>query len=287
MKSRWLLLVAAVALVSGCGGDDAAREGTWRVVSLQVDDEPFEIEQPLYMDITADGFNAATTCNWQSGEFGGDIMSTLMDCPGDAAAGETYMRHAFDSKPTERNGQLVFDDGDLQLIYERYDVPSPEDLFAVLGDPTSSVDESKLPPESATGSIPPDYSSLIPVASPSSEIELFLGQLGDGICIVYGTATAMDKWCTEPRFAATQTAATDIPIDGQPLLRVAIIPDRFAAAAAARTDLGSYESNILFVNDHAPAGRYVLVDDSGAELAVVNPPPWVDPMAASTSLPQS
>jgi hypothetical protein len=98
----------------------------------------------------------------------------------------------------------------------------------------------------------------------------------------------MDKWCTEPRFAATQVLAVDLPIYRQPIVRVALIPDRFAATAAARTDLGSYESNILYVNDDAPEGRHVLVDDTGgAELAIVIPPPWVDPMAASTSLPES
>lgn len=288
MKARWLLPVVAAGLASGCGGDDALLEGTWRFVSLQVDGEPFEIDQPLFMDITADGFNAATTCNWQSGEFGGDIMSTLLRCGDEAAtASEAYMRQAFDREPIQTDGQLVFENGDVRLVYEAYDVPAPEDLFAVLGDPTASVDESELPPEAATGSVPPDYASLIPVTSPSSEIELFLAQLDGNICIVYGTATAVDKSCTEPRFAATQARANNIPIYGQPLLRVALIPDRFAAAAAGRPDLGSYESNILIVDDDAPAGRYVLVDDTGSEIALVIPPPWVDPMAASTSIPES
>lgn len=287
MKTRWLLPIAAIAFAPGCGGDDAAWQGTWRVASLQVDGEPFEIDQPLFMDVTADGFNAATTCNWQSGEFGGDIMSTLMGCPGDAAEGETYMRKAFDSKPVERDRQLVFENGNVRLVYERYDVPAPEDLFAVLGDSTANVDESELPPESVTGSVPPDYAALVPVVSPSGEIELFLGQLDNNICVVYGTATVMDKWCNEPRFAATQARAVDLPIYSQPLLRVALIPDRFAAAAATRTDLGSYETNILFMNDDAPTGRHVLVDDTGAELAVFIPPPWGNPMAASTSVPES
>ncbi len=216
MKALWLLPIVAVAFASGCGRDGAVSEGTWRVVSLNVGGEPFEIEQPLFMDITAGGFNAATTCNWQSGEFDGDIMSTAMSCGDEAAmAGETYMRQAFDRKPTERDGQLIFENGNVQLVYERYDVPSPEDLFAVLGDPTASVHESALPPEAATGSVPPDYTALVPVASPSSEIELFIGQLDYRICIVYGTATAMDKWCAEPRFAATQAMAVDLPIYGR------------------------------------------------------------------------
>lgn len=272
VKAAWLLPIVAFAFASGCGADDAASEGTWRVVSLEVDGDPFEIEQPLFMDITADGFHAATTCNWQSGEFGGEFMSTLMGCPGDAAAGEAYMRQAFNSKPTERDGQLVFKNGNIRLVYERYNVPAADDLFTILSDPTASVDESELPPESATGSVPPDYAALVPVASPSGEIDLFLGQLDDNICIVYGTASAMDKWCTEPRFAATQVLAVDLPIYSQPLVRVALIPDRFAAAAA-RTDLGNYESNLLIVNDDAPAGRHVLMDDTGAELAIINPPP--------------
>lgn len=283
MTARWLLPIVAAALAAGCGGDEVAREGTWRVASLHVDGEPFEIDQPLFKDITADGFNAATTCNSQSGQFGGEITSTDMGCSGDDLRARTTCGRRSTTRPTERDGQLTFDNGDVQLVYERYDVPSPEDLFAVLGDETASVEESELPPESATGSVPPDYASLIPVASPSTAIDLFLGQLDDNICIVYGTATAMDKRCTEPRFAATQAVAVDVPIYSQPLLRVALIPDRFAAAAAARTDLGSYEMNILIVRDDAPAGRYIREDDMGAELAAVIAPPWVDPMAASTS----
>jgi hypothetical protein len=179
----------------------------------------------------------------------------------------------------------VFESGNVRLVYEAFDVPRPEELFAVLGDPTLSVDESELPSEQATGSVPPNYESLVPVASPISEIELFLGQLGDNICVVYGTATAMDKSCAEPRFAATSAVAANIPIYGEPLLRVAMIPDRFAAAAAARPDLGSYESNILIVRDDAPAGRHVLRDEAGAELPLVIPAPWVGPTVASTSLP--
>lgn len=287
MKALWLLAIVAFAFASGCGGGDAASDGTWRVISLEVDGEPVEIEQPLFMDITADGFRAATTCNWQSGEFGGEIMSTAMACGGDANTGEAYMRQAFDDRPTEREDQLVFEKGNVRLVYERYDVAAVDDLFAVLGDPTASVEESELPPESATGSVPPDYAALVPVPSPSDDIDLFLGQLDDNICIVYGTASAMDKRCTEPRFASTQVLAVDLPIYSQPIVRVALIPDRFAAAAAARTDLGKYEKNILFVHDDAPDGRHVLVDDTGAELAIVVPPPWSDPMAASTSVPES
>ena len=135
--------------------------------------------------------------------------------------------------------------------------------------------------------MPPNYDSLVPVASPSSEIELFLGQLGGNICVVYGTATAMDASCAEPRFAATRAVAVNIPIYGEPLLRVALIPDRFASAAAARSDLGRYESNLLIVRDDVPSGRHVLRDEAGAELPLVIPAPWVDPTAASTSVPES
>ena len=129
-----------------------------------------------------------------STEVGGQIMSTAMACGDEAAtAGETYMSQAFNSKPVERDGQLVFESGNVRIVYAAFDVPRPEELFAVLGDPTLNVDESELPSEQATGSVPPNYESLVPVASPSSEIELFLGQLGGNVCVVYGTATAMDK----------------------------------------------------------------------------------------------
>lgn len=286
VKARWALPIAAIVVASGCGGADEVSPGTWRLVSLTVDGEPFEIDRPLFMDITEDGFRAATTCNWQSGQFGGQIMSTLMACGDETAtAGETYMREAFNRNPVERDGQLVFDSDNVRLVYAAFDVPRPEELFAALGDPSLSVDESELPSEQATGSVPPNYESLVPVASPTGEIEMFLGQLGGNICVVYATATAMDKSCAEPRFAATIGVVVNIPIYGEPQLRVALIPDRFASAAAARPDLGSYESNILIVRDDAPAGRHVLRDESGAELPLVIPEPSVDPRTASTSLP--
>ncbi len=278
MKARWFLALAAAGLASGCGVGGADHDGTWLLLSLDVDGVPFAIDRPLFMDITSDGFSAATTCNSQSGDFGGDIMTTLMLCGDEVAtAGESYMRQAFETKPVQRDGRLVFESGNVRLVYEAFDVPPPGELFAILDDPTLSVDETELPPEAATGTAPPDFESLIPVASPTREVELFLGQFGEHICVVYGTSTAMDKSCTEPRFAAIQAVAASIPIYGQPLLRVALIPDRFAVAAAARQDLGRYETNMLIVSDDAPAGRYVLHDEAGAELALVIPTPWVDP----------
>lgn len=67
----------------------------------------------------------------------------------------------------------------------------------------------------------------------------------------------------------------------EPIVRVALIPDRFSDAASARTDLGAYDSNVLTVRADAPEGQHVLVDDSGDEFVLYVPPPWVDPMAAS------
>jgi hypothetical protein len=62
-------------------------------------------------------------------------------------------------------------------------------------------------------------------------------------CLVYGTATAIHKFCQAPRMAAETSYATDIPFYEQPTLRLALIPDRFASAAAERPDLGKYSSN--------------------------------------------
>ena len=71
----------------------------------------------------------------------------------------------------------------------------------------------------------------------------------------------------------------------QPILRVALIPDRFGPAAAARPDLGTYASNILIVNADVPPGNETLTDDQGNTLTLVVPPPWTDPMAASRTVP--
>ncbi|MEJ7801483.1 MAG: hypothetical protein WKF60_13250 [Ilumatobacter sp.] len=81
----------------------------------------------------------------------------------------------------------------------------------------------------------------------------------------------MDKWCDSARLAAVRSQAVEIPIYGPPIVRVALIPDRFATSAAARPDLGTYEANILTVRDDAPAGRHDLSDDVGGTLQLVVP----------------
>jgi hypothetical protein len=149
-----------------------------------------------------------------------------------------------------------------------------------------SVDESALPSEQATGTVPPEFEALVPVPSPSSDVDLFLAAFGGNVCIVYGTAASMDKYCNAPRFAEASSHAIDIPIYEPPIMRVALIPDRFGAAAAARPDLGTYESNILTVRTDAPEGQHVLTDDEGETLLLVIPPPWIDPMAASRTDPE-
>ncbi len=62
------------------GSRSASSDGTWRFKSLHVDGEQVPIEQPLFMDISNDGFSASTTCNTVSGDFGSDIMTTLVLC---------------------------------------------------------------------------------------------------------------------------------------------------------------------------------------------------------------
>ena len=212
-------------------------------------------------------------------------MTTSMACPDAATDGERYMTEAFRTEPSEGGGQLVFDDGNVRLVYEAFTDPQPADLFAVLGDPNASVDESMLPSEQATGTVPPDFEALVPVPSPSSDVDLFVAEFNGNICLVYGTATAIDKHCDAPRYAVAISYAIDIPIYEPPIIRVALIPDRFGPAVAARPDLGRYDSNILTVRADVPDGRHVLTDDEGNSLRLVIPPPWIDPMAASRTDP--
>lgn len=159
-------------------------------------------------------------------------------------------------------------------------------MFAVLADPNATVDESMLPSEQATGSVPPDFDTLVRVPSSSDDVDLFIGVLNGNVCLVHGTATTLDTSCSAPRIAAANTYAIDIPRYEPPIIRVALIPDRFAAAAAARTDLGTYEANILTVGADAPAGEHLLIDDEGERFLLSIPPPWVDPMAASRTVPE-
>lgn len=257
----------------------------WRFVSLQVDGEAIEIEEPLFLDITDRGFDASTTCNDVSGQFGGELMSTKMACGGADAAGERYMSQAFQTEPGADADQLVFDDGEVRLVYESFSDPQPADVFAVLADQKASLDESVLPSAQATGSVLPDFDTLVRVPSPSDDVDVFIGVLNGDVCLVHGTATAIDAQCSPPRIAAASSSAIDIPRYEPPIIRVALIPDRFAAAAAARTELGSYNENILTVRPDAPAGEHLLNNEEGERFLLSIPPPWTDPLAASRTVP--
>lgn len=118
-----------------------------------------------------------------------------------------------------------------------------------------------------------------------SDVELFLAEYDGSICLVYGTATLMDKHCTAPRVIAQHSNAIDIPTYHPSVTRVALIPDSFAAAASNRAHLGTYRSNLLVIGAEAPAGNHVLTDDHGNELLIYVQPPWTDPMAASRTDP--
>ncbi len=115
------------------------------------------------------------------------------------------MSQAYENEPTRDGDQLVFDDGSVRLVYKAFTDPQPAELFAVLGDPSLSVDESQLPPENVTGSVPPDFKSLVPLPSPSNDVDLFLGTIDGNVCIVYGTHDAMDKWCDSARLVAVRS----------------------------------------------------------------------------------
>jgi hypothetical protein len=290
---RVVVAVAVVALLTAaCGGgtdglgdQPAAVVESWRLVSLDVAGQPVQIARPLFLDVTEDGFRAATTCNSVSGQYGGELMTTAMLCLGTANDVERFMVQALRIEPSRDDNTLVFDDGEVRLVYEAFTDPGPTDLFAVLGDSEANVDESMLPSEQATGTVAPDFETLVPLASPSAEVDLFLAQFDDQVCLVYGTARAMDKYCAEPRLAAEVSRAIDIPIYGPPSLRVALIPDAFGSAVSELTSLGSYSANVLIVRADAPEGTVLLTDDQGNTLQLVIPPPWTDRINASSTLP--
>lgn len=293
------LLVAAVAMLAftACGRVDEAASGvplptvassaeragllgSWRFESLDVDGVRFPIELPLFLDITDDGFSASTTCNWVSGTFGGEIMTTAMGCGTAATDGERYMSQALHSEPVQNDDQLVFDDGNVRLVYKAFTDPLPGDLFAVLADQNLDVDESVLPSEEVTGTVPPDFDTLVPLPSPTSEVDLFLAVIDGQVCMVYGTDAALDKWCQQPRIAAESTNAVNIPLYA-PMFRIALIPDRFEPAVTSRPDLGTYGNNLLVVSDDAPTGNHVLTDATGATFVLVIPADLTAPTATS------
>ena len=254
--------------------------GSWRFESLDVDGVP--IDRQMFLDITVDGFRAETTCNQVSGTFGGEIVSTAMACTTDAAnADERHMSQALRSEPVQTDDLLVFDDGSVRLVYEAFTDPLPGDLFAVLADQTLDVDESILPSEQVTGTVPPDFDTLVPLPSPSSEVDLFLAVINDHVCVVWGTDTALENWCQQPRFAAESADAVNIPMYGPALFRIALIPDRFGPGVTSRPDLGTYGNNLLVVSDNAPTGNHVLTDATGATFKLIIPAEPTTPTATS------
>ncbi len=276
-----LALVIVAVAVGACGGESF--EGTWRLVSFEVDGEPFPTEGPLFLEVGGDGFRAETPCNSVGGEFGGPLSATRMACVGELAMeGEALMTQALGSEPVEIDGRLVFVGGDVRLIYEPFTDPSATDMIAVLGDERRTVDTSALPPASATGTVPPDYDVLIPVPSPVPTIDLFLGSLDGMPCVVYGTESSVGSACSSPRELAFRTRAVNVPANDPSYLRVAIVPDDFADAAAL-SGLGTYETNLLVVADDVPAGNQVIANTAGNELTVLIGEPSAEP--PSTSVP--
>jgi hypothetical protein len=266
------------ALLAACG-DESAPE-TWRLVTFEVAGDLRPIDEPLFLEVDGDGFAAETPCNTVRGEFGGPLASTAMACDPGRTESEALMTQAFADEPVEIDGRLVFVEGDVRLIYESFVEPVTFDLIAVLGDERRSVDASALPPESATGTVPPDYDALIPVASPVPTIDLFLASLDGRPCVVYGTETSIGSACTGPRELSFRTRTVNVPQDDPSYLRVAIIPDDFGAVAD-RSGLGTYDTNLLIVADAVPAGTQVLTNTAGNTLAVMIGEPSAQPPTSS------
>ena len=294
-RSLWVVVLLLVA--AGCGDDEpAARSpepipgadtsssaiGDWKFVSLEVDGRPIEILRPLSLGITDSGFRASTTCNSVSGELGvGVVEMTAMGCDGSAGTNEGHMIAAFDVDPGVDGDRLVFDTGNVRLVYERITEPEPEpaELYAVLADDDALVDPSVLPSEQVTGSVPPDVDRLVRLPSPDPAVELFLALFQGKACVVDVAGPTIDQTCPGAEYAS----AFDVPRYEQPIVRIALIPDRFAAAVSTRNDLGTLDGNVLAVSSDAPVGEHVLFDDEGERFVLVIPPPWIDPMAAAST----
>lgn len=273
-RSTTTFVAALVALVGACG--DGSVEGTWRLASFEVAGEPVAFDGPLFLDVNGDGFRAETTCNRLEGEFGGEIASTAMGCSEPAHEGERRMTEALADGPVEVDGRLVFVGGDVTLIYEPFTDPDPEQLVSVLADERRDVDESALPPASVTGSVPPDYAALVPMRSPSPDIDLFVGSLDDGICVVVAAESRVGTSCSSTRDLAFETEAVRLPAGDAAGVRVALVPDRFAQPAA-RSELGTFDGNLLVIAEDVPAGSHVLTNtaEETLRLEIVDPP--IDP----------
>lgn len=118
---------------------------------------------------------------------------TAMFCGNPAGSTERLMVQALGTEPVDDGDRLVFDDGEVRLVYETFREPSAADLFAILGNPTAAVDEGALPSAETTGSVPPEFEMLAELPSPSPDVELWIGVLDGSICLVHGTAPPSTK----------------------------------------------------------------------------------------------
>lgn len=114
-------------------------------------------------------------------------MQTAMGC-GPDMVGERWMVQAFGTEPVVDADSLVFDTGEVRLVYEAFVEPTPTEVFAVLSDRDAMVDASALPSEEVTGTVPMEFDTLVRVPSPSGGVDLFIGVLDGDICFVAGTA---------------------------------------------------------------------------------------------------
>ncbi len=255
----------------GCGSDstDAGEaDGLWLLSSLEVDDRPVEVTEPIFLEIEEGSVGGNTVCNDFGGEFGGEFVSTTKGCISDDPSIdlhhiESVMIEAVMTGPEVVDTNLVFSTPSGHLVYEQVDDPAPAELFAVLDNATNvaSTEEIYLDPEAGTH---PDYDRLVRLTHPGTDARFFIGIDDEFICFVVSTDAAASTVCQQPRFAARRGRAYELNSSEGPVgVRSAFIPDLFVGSLEERPDLGLISGNILLVSDDAPSGRHPLRGPGG------------------------
>lgn len=255
---------------SGSAPIRVGSDGTWELASLTLDGELIPEVGGLFLEVTGAEFGAEGACNSFGGPFGGDIFSTLVGCiddvPLDRNAIDERMKEALSNGPDLIDNQLVFVAPGVELVYQPFDVPTVDEVFAVLENPDLAADESELFIDPEAGPLVVD--ELVRLEHPNATAQFHLSTQGGLISLHWSTESAGGSWGGELRTLSRRGYAYELQGRSGPVgLRVALIPDTFVGAPELLA-LGVLENNVLVLRDGIASGEVKVARPDGGSFVL-------------------
>jgi len=247
-------------------------DGTWELITANVDGEPIDQLAGLFLEVTGEEFSAEGACNTFGGPFDGDIFSTLVGC-----LDETLDRNAIDERmiealsngPSLIDNQLVFNGPGVDLVYQPFDIPPLDQLFAVLTNPDFAADGSELFVDPEAGPLLVDQLSRLD--HPNPIVQFYLGTQGDLVSFHWSAENAGGSWGAELRTLSRRAYAHELHGRSGPIgVRVALIPDTVADAPELLA-LGLLENNVLVLDESVERGAFTVQRPDGGDFVLTVP----------------